>query len=176
MRRRSLVIGAATLLAGAAGWHYQSEILGSGARWYLERVAARERDAGEIKRRRDVVTGFHRLLLMSPPTDVMVPELFEFVTLLSSRVATGEVTLAWGAYLYTSYVRDMVRDRPQGTPVRSREQVQAELDRQLDFFRIVKRPDVAGFRLSDLIGGVGDSYSLEDIQQAEREGRDLPLK
>jgi hypothetical protein len=176
MRRR--VVIALIVLSASAGavWRYQSEVLGAGARWYLERVAARERASGDLGQRRETVSRLHRLLLMPAPPEAMVPELFDFITLLSSRVATGEVSLAWSAYLYTSYERDMARDRPGGLPARSTAEIAAALEEQIAFFQIRKRPDMAGVRVSDLFGTDGDSYSLEEIQRAEREGRELPLR
>src|SRR5262249_2429209 len=132
--------------------------------------------SGDLGQRRETVSRLHRLLLMPAPPDAMVPELFDFVTLLSSRVATGEVSLAWSAYLYTSYVRDMARDRPNGLPARPNAESAGARGEQIAFFQIRKRPDMAGVRVSDLLGTDRDSYSLEEIQRAEREGRELPLK
>ena len=39
----------ALILGGGAAWHWQSEIIGIGTRWYLARVAARE-DAAGVRR------------------------------------------------------------------------------------------------------------------------------
>lgn len=170
MRRRRTLLVVLTLGLGAGIlWRYQSEVLGAGLRWYMSgtRDPARQREA---------VVGVHRMLLLAPPPEAAVPELFELVTALSSRLATGEVGFAWGAYLYTGYVRDMVRDRPDGTPARSGAEVAAEVERQVAFFRIRKRPDVDGVRVSDILGAGGDSYSLEEIESAAREGRELPLR
>jgi hypothetical protein len=44
----------------------------------------------------------NRQLFMPPPSDALVPELFDLVTLVSSRVAV-EISLNWVAYLYTTY-------------------------------------------------------------------------
>ena len=44
---------------------------------------------------------------MPAPADPLVPELFDLVTLVSSRVATGEDPLIWvGVNIYTAYQRD----------------------------------------------------------------------
>jgi hypothetical protein len=106
----------------------------------------------------------------------MVPELFDFVTLLSYRVATGAVSLNWAAYLYSNHVLDLVRDRPDGTPRHTREELEAELEKDADFFALQKRPDVPGVRFDDLLGRGGESYTVEEIEKAEREGRRLDLR
>jgi hypothetical protein len=175
MRRRRFRIALSLVLTiGFAAWHWQSELIGLGARWYLQRIAAR--DGGGTGERRAVVERMHRLLLMPPPEEAMVGELFELVTALSTRVAAGSVSLNWAAYIYTGYVRDLIRDRPTGTPARTAPEVVAELDRTVAFYAIGKRPDVPGIRLSDLTGVGTDSYTVEEIDQAAREGRDLPLR
>lgn len=176
MRRRRLLIALGVVLAtGLAAWHWQSELIGLSAKWYLQRIAASDGGSG-ITKRRDVVDRMHRLLLMPPAPDPMVGELFDLVTALSTRVANGSVSLNWAAYIYTGYLRDMVRDRPNGTPVRTPEEVTAELDRTVEFYAVGKRPDVPGIRLSDITGVGTDSYTVEEIDQAAREGRELPLR
>jgi len=175
MRRRLLVVLAALVISGAFVWRYQSELIGIGARWYLDRVAAREASTGDVAGRRALLVRVHRLLLMPPPPDAMVPELFDFVTLLSYRVATGAISLNWAAYLYSNHERDLVRDRPEGTPPHTHEELEAELEKDAVFFALRKRPDVPGVRFGDLIGG-GQSYTVEEIEKAEREGRRLDLR
>jgi hypothetical protein len=176
-RRRALAVIALVLLsAGGLAWRYQSELLGRSAGLYLRWVAERERAGGTMERRRQTVAGIHRLLLMPPPPDALVPELFEFATLLAQRTTTGAVQLSWAAYLYTDYVRDLERDRPDGRAVRSPEEVRAALDRQVEFFTIRHRPNEPGVRIADVLGAEGDSYTLEEIEAAHREGRELPLK
>ncbi len=86
MRRgvRILLVVVGVLAGGAAlAWRYQSEIIGAGARWYLARIAAQERASGSIARRRDAVTRLHRVLLLEPPADALVPELYDVMTLLA---------------------------------------------------------------------------------------------
>jgi hypothetical protein len=174
--RRLLVALLIVVVVGALAWRYQSELIGLGARWYLSRMAARESADNTLTRRRAVVSQFHRLLLMPAPPDGMVAELFDLITLLSERMASGAISLNWGAYIYTSYVRDMVRDRPTGTPARAKDAVLVELDRYVEFYYLRKRPDVPGIRVGDLLGSGGESYTLEEIEQAHREGRELPLR
>ena len=176
MRRRRLLIALGLVVAiGLAAWHWQSTLIGVGAHWYLERIAASDSDGG-IAARRVVVDRMHHLLLMPPAPDVMVGELFDVVTALSTRVADGSMSINWAAYVYTGYLRDMVRDRPSGTPARTPKEVVAELDRTAEFYAIGKRPDVPGIRLSDLTGVGTDSYTVDEIDQAAREGRELPLR
>lgn len=174
-RRRWPWIGLVVVVLAGVGWRRQSELVAAGAGWYLHRVAAREAASGDLTRRRQIVAGMHRMLLMPPPPDAMVPELFDVVTLVSQRAASGDLSLEWAAYVYTSYYRDMVRDRPTGEPTRDAAAVTAELDRVAKFYSLGKRPDVQGVRLGDLMGG-GDGYSLDEIEQADREGRTLPLR
>src|SRR5262249_48938405 len=119
MRRwRVSPVFATVLAAGLAVWHWQSNLIGLGTRWYLERLAATD-GAQDLSRRRIVVDRMHRLLLMPPAPDAMIGELFDLVTALSTRVADGSMSINWAAYVYTGYLRDMMRDRPNGTPVRS---------------------------------------------------------
>ncbi len=174
-RRRLLLAGAAVLvLAGSAAWYWQSQLIGIGARWYLAQVAAREEASGDIGERRAAVARMHRMLLLQPPDDALVPELFDLVTAVSSRVATGQIDFAWAAYVYNSYERDLVRDRPNGQPRRTMEEVEAEVKRYVEFYALQRRPDASGVRLRDLAGApAGESFTLEEIEQAHREGRDL---
>lgn len=178
MTRRRIVLSilGTLVLGGVLVWRYQSEVIGGLAHWYLGRMASAESAAGDLTRRRQVVGTMSRMLLMPVPPDGQIPELFELVTLLSSRTARGEISLGWSAYIYTSYVRDMARDRPSGVPARTPVEVAAELERYVTFFAIQKRPDVAGVTFADLLGTGGESYTLEEIEQADREGRQLPLK
>ena len=175
MRRKLLVVALALAVAGAAGWRWQTTLVGAGARWYLTRIAAREQPTGDLTRRRAVVARVSRTLLLPPPPDGMVGELFELITQMSDRTARGEISLAWFAYLYTGYARDLARDRPDGTPARTPAEVRVALDRTVAFFSIRKRPDVPGVTVADVLGG-GDGYTLEQIDQAAREGKTLPLR
>lgn len=177
-RRRKVLIGTAIVLvlAGGAAWHWQSQLIGIGARWWLGRIAAREEATGDLTRRREQIARMHKLLLMPPPPDALVPELFDLVTAVSSRVATGEIDLAWAAYVYTSYERDLTRDRPAGAPRRSRPEVEAAVLEYMRFYSIQKRPEVPGIRVRDFIDGGPDSYTVEEIERADREGRQLPLR
>lgn len=174
LRRALLAAGVLLVLGAAAAWHWQSQLIGMGARWYLSYVAAREEAGGALTSRRQAVARMHRLLLLAPPADPLVPELFDLVTAVSSRVASGQIDFAWAAYVYTSYERDLVRDRPTGAPRRAFAEVEREVERYVEFYALQRRPDAQGVRLRDLAGEpAGESFTLEEIEQAHREGRDL---
>ena len=174
--RAVLAVVSLAAVAGAIAWRYQSEIIGVAAERYLTRVAASDERQGGTGGRQELLAQIHRRLLMPPPAAGTVPELFDLAILLSSRVATGEISLNWAAYLYTGYTRDMSRERPAGTPRRARAEIREILDRQVGFFAIQKRPDVPGIRVGDLLGEGEDTISLEEIEAAEREGRELDLR
>ncbi len=178
MRRRRFLLAAviAVLLSGAAAWRYQSELIGFGLAWYLERVAAEDQASGRITRRRPLIEGIHRRLLLEPPPEAMTAELYDVATLLASRIATGEVSLGWAAYLYTNYVRDLLEQRPGGTPRRTKEEIDVVLGQRIELFAIRKRPDVSGVRVGDLVGEGEDVITLEEIEAAEREGRELEVR
>jgi len=176
MKRSLLVLLLLLVVGGMAAWHWQSQLIGSGAQWYLGRIAQSEGSSGTVERRRSILTQLNRYLLMPPPDDVLVPELFDLVTQLSSRVATGEVSLNWGAYIYTAYQRDMLQERPSGTPRRSPEEVGAQLTRYIQFFAIQKRPDQRGVTVGDLMGTGDDVITLDEIQQAEKSGKEIDLR
>jgi len=178
VRRRRLLVAALLLVsvAGVLAWRHQSQLIGLGGRWYLERIAARDAAAGEIVRRRAVLARVHAMLLMPPPSPGTVEELYDLATLLAYPVATGAISLGWASYLYTSHARDLARDRPDGTPRRTEEELRAELAGSVDFFALRKRPDVAGIRLRDLAGRPVNSYTVEQIERAAREGRRLDLR
>ncbi|MCW5893711.1 MAG: hypothetical protein KIT14_24620 [bacterium] len=175
---RRVLVGSLVVLVllGGAAWYWQSELIGFGARWYLTRMASSEGDAGGLEKRRRVVAQMNRMLLMGPAPDAIVPELFDVVTALSSRAATGAMSLNWSAYVYTTYQQDMLRDRPDGAPRRTPEQVEAEVQRLVAFYAIQKRPETQGIRVGDLLGTGDDSISLEEIEEADRTGKAIDLR
>ena len=163
---------AVILVGGVVAWRKQSVLIGSAAQWYLSRVAEAENTSGKLDRRREILANVNRQLFMPPPSDALVPELYDFVTLVSSRVATGEISLNWVAYLYTTYQRDMVEHRPTGTPRRSMDQVHAELDRLVAFYAIQKRPEQDGIKVGDILGTGEDTISLDEIES----GKEIDLR
>jgi hypothetical protein len=179
-RRRwaRVLLGVVVLLVagGLLAWRHQSLLIGRSAEWYLSRVAAAENTSGTLERRREILRNLNRQLLMPAPDDALVPELFDLVTLVSSRVATGEISLNWVAYIYTTYQRDMVNQRPTGTPRRALAEVRAEVDRLVRFYAIQKRPDQEGITVGDLLGTGDDVISLEEIEAAEKSGEQIDLR
>jgi hypothetical protein len=176
MKRALLAVVLLLVVGGGAAWYWQSQLIGNAGRWYLGRIAGRENASGTLDERRRILAQMNRYLLMPPPADPQVPELFDLVTQLSSRVATGEVSLNWAAYIYTTYQRDMIQQRPDGTPRRSPDEVGAQLARYIEFFHIRKRPDQAGVTVSDLMGTGDDVISLDEIKEAERTGKEIDLR
>jgi hypothetical protein len=179
MRRWLRVLLVFVVVIASVGFYarrHQGEIIGRVAQWYLGRVAARERDAADVTQRRAVVAGLHRQLLMEPPPDALVPELFDVVTLVSRRVASGEISFDWVAHLYTTYARDLAAQRPTGTPRRTPEKIKTEVDRYVAFYAIQKRPDASGVTVSDLLGTGDDVITLEEIEEAERTGEEIDLR
>lgn len=82
----------------------------------------------------------HDVLLLEPAPAPLEGELYTYYLLISERAATGEIPPWWAAYLYTSYFRDMLRDRPSGIPRRSREDLKSHLQAEIDYYYIRKRP------------------------------------
>jgi hypothetical protein len=175
-RARILVVLGFTVAAGVLAWRHQSQLIGRAAAWYLRRIAAREQQDGDLTRRRALVASVHRQLLMPPPADPFVPELFDVTTLVASRVASGEVSFAWVAHLYTTYARDLAAERPTGTPRHTPEEIRAAIDHYVQFYFIRKRPDVRGVTLDDFFGTGDDVITLEEIEEAERTGKEIDLR
>jgi hypothetical protein len=179
-RRRWVRVVVSLLLVFAIGglvaWRNQSVLIGRVAEWYLSRVAESETATGTIARRRQILTDVNRQLLMPAPPDALVPELFDLVTLVSSRVATGDISLSWVAYLYTTYQRDMVDRRPTGVPRRSRAEVGDEVDRLVRFYAIQKRPEQDGIKVGDILGTGDDVITLDEIEQSEKSGKGIDLR
>jgi hypothetical protein len=173
MRRAFLTLLVIVGLMAGLAWYFQSALIGFVAQRGLANLAARDEAAGELARRREVVRRMNRQLLMAPPADAHVPELFDVTTLLSPRVASGEISLPWAAYVYTSYQRDLVGERPTGEPRRTEDEIRAQVEHYVEFYALQKRPDVPGIDVGDLFGADGeDVITLEEIEAAEAAGRD----
>ena len=174
---RVLLVLVLALGTGAGlAWRNQSVLIGTAAQWYLSRVAASENTSGKLDHRREILANMNRQLLMPAPPDALVPELFDLVTLVSSRVATGEISLNWIAYIYTTYQRDMVEQRPTGTPRRALDEVRGEVERLVRFYAIQKRPDQEGIKVGDILGTGEDVISLDEIEAAEKNGKEIDLR
>jgi hypothetical protein len=130
----------------------------------LRRIASEEEATGRTERRRAVLDGLNRQLLMTPPRDRLVVALYDFVVALAPRMESGVVSPAWGSYLYTSYQRDLnaEADRPR----RTMPELDAVLDRWIAFYQIRATPRVA--RPSMESGGF---EATQDWRNQRRMGR-----
>ena len=172
MRRRwriLLILLVALAGGGYVAWRNQSIIIGRIAEFYL-------RHTTDPARKQAVVAGLSRALLLEPPPDALVPELFDVVTVASRRVASGEMSFDWLAHCYTTYERDLLAQRPSGMPRRSLDEVQAEMDRYTAFYAIQKRPDARGVTIQDFLGTGDDVITLEEIEEAARTGKEIDLR
>src|SRR4029453_4627775 len=131
------------------------------------RVAEAENTSGKLDRRREILASVNRQLFMPPPSDAPLPQPSDFLTLLSSRVATGEISLNWVAYLYTTYQRDMVEHRPTGTPRRSIDQAHPRPHRLVPSHPSPNRPDQDGIKVGDILGTGDDTISLDEIESGK---------
>jgi hypothetical protein len=109
----------------------------------LRRIAAEDEAAGGNERRNAVLDGLNRQLLMAAPARVLVPELFDFVVVLAPRMESRVVSPAWGSYLYTTYQRDLNAERPGSRPRRTPAELDAVLDRWIEFYQIRANPRLA---------------------------------
>ena len=109
----------------------------------LGRMARDEEAEGTITRRRATLADVSRQLLIAPPPDVLVPELFDYLTAMALRMEDGVVSPAWGSYLYTTYGQDLARERPDGLPRRTRAEIDVSLDRSVAFFHLRAKPGEA---------------------------------
>lgn len=105
----------------------------------LLRIGADEDPTGVITRRREVLTDVSRQLLMRPPSDAVVPEMFDLLTAVAPRMEAGAISPAWGSYIYTTYQQDLLKERPTGAPRRSRPEVERALEHYVEFFRLQAR-------------------------------------
>ena len=102
----------------------------------LARIAADENPTGSVARRREVLGQVARQLAMDPPADAHVPEMFDLLAVMAPRVEARTISPAWASYVYTSYQRELVRERPGGMPRRSADEVTRALDGYVEFFRL----------------------------------------
>lgn len=110
----------------------------------LRRLRDEDDAAGRLDRRRDLVAGLNRQLLLTPPEDRFVPELFDFLVALAPHVESGAVSTAWSSYLFTTYQRDVTRDRPDARPRRSSADVDAVLGEMLQHYALREARPGAG--------------------------------
>jgi hypothetical protein len=130
----------------------------------LARIAAEDDPTGALGRRRDVLANVAGQLLDAPPADPLVPELFDLLTALAPRIEAAAISPAWGSYVYTSYRRDLVQERPTGVPRRSAADVQHALDGYVEFYRLRAREDGRSRTIEDA--------GFEDTREWRREQRE----
>src|SRR5262249_15874371 len=100
----------------------------------LRKTAAEDETKGELTRRRDILAGMDGEVVMPPPDDVFVPELFDFVVALAPRMESGVISPAWGSYLYTTYQRELQEKRPDGRPRREAAAIEPVIDGYIEFY------------------------------------------
>jgi hypothetical protein len=106
----------------------------------LRRLAAEDEAEGAIRRRTPVVAAIHRGLLMSPPRNEHVAELFDVLSVMAGRADSGEIREARGAYVYTTYERDLERDRPDGLPRRDRSAIEVIVRDHVEHYHLQAAP------------------------------------
>jgi hypothetical protein len=106
----------------------------------LRRIATDDDAARRLERRREIRAGLNRQLLMPPPDDALVPELFDFVVALAPRLESGTMSAAWGSYLYTTYQRDLGAERPRGVPRRTTPEIETVLADWIEYYAIRETP------------------------------------
>ncbi len=107
----------------------------------LRGIAGSEESSGALDQRRELLAGIARQLLMAPPGDVFVPELFDFLVALAPRMESGAVSAAWGSYLYTTYQRELLEERPAGRPRRPAVEIEPVLDGYVEYFSLRADPN-----------------------------------
>jgi len=132
----------------------------------LARIAADEEPTGSIARRREVLIDVSRQLLMGPPSDALVPELFDFLAAVAPRMEAGAISPAWGSYVYTTYQQDMLKERPTGVPRRSRPEVERALQGYVEFFRLQAREGRKPRTIED--AGFDDTRAWRDERRLGR--------
>ena len=105
----------------------------------LARTAASEEASGTIGERSAVLADVHAELLAPPPPDPLVPELFDVLVAVAPRMESGAISPAWASYVYTSYERDLRRERPSGAPRRSPAEIETAVQGYVEFYRLRAR-------------------------------------
>ena len=166
------------VVGGAAGWYWQSQIIGVAGRWYMSRMAAREDRSGSLDERREAAGADEPVHADAAARRRPGPRAVRPGDPLSSRVATGEISLNWVAYIYTTYsARHRSQQRPDGKPRRSSEEVARAARRGTSqFYAIQKRPDQRGVKVGRHPGhGRRRDHAGRD-RGAERTGKEIDLR
>ena len=102
----------------------------------LRRVAAEDDPPKRVERRMRIISGVQRQLLMAPVDDALVPEMFDVLVALAPHMESGTVSATWASYIYTTYERDLAKERPTGTPRRSRVEIDRALGELVAYYHI----------------------------------------
>ena len=113
----------------------------------LRRVAAEDDLPKRLERRTQIVAGVQRQLLMAPIDDTLVPEMFDVLIALAPRMESGTVSPAWASWIYSTYERDLVKERPTGAPRRSHVEIDRALGELVAYYHIREKasPERQGF-------------------------------
>ena len=106
----------------------------------LHRVAAEDDPPKRLERRTRIISGVQRQLLMAPADEALVPEMFDVLVALAPRMESGTIGAAWASWIYTTYERDLVKERPSGTPRRSRVEIDRALGELVAYYHIRENP------------------------------------
>jgi hypothetical protein len=106
----------------------------------LRRVAAEDDPPKRLERRTRIISGVQRQLLMAPADDALVPEMFDVLIALAPRMESGTVSAAWASWIYTTYERDLAKERPSGTPRRSHVEIDRALAELVAYYHIRENP------------------------------------
>ena len=106
----------------------------------LRRVATEDDPPKRLECRTQIISGVQRRLLMAPLDDAFVPEMFDVLIALAPRMESGTVSAAWASWIYTTYERDLAKERPTGTPRRSRIEIDRALAELVAYYHIRENP------------------------------------
>ena len=109
----------------------------------LRRVAAEDDPPKRLERRTQIISGVQRQLLMAPIDDALVPEMFDVLVALAPRMESGTISAAWASWIYTTYERDLTKERPAGTPRRSRVEIDRAIGELVAYYHIRENPKTA---------------------------------
>jgi hypothetical protein len=109
----------------------------------LRRVAAEDDPPRHLERRTQIISGVQRQLLLAPLDDPFVPEMFDVLVALAPQMESGTVSPAWASFIYTSYERDLAKERPTGKPRRSRVEIDRALGEMVAYYDIRANPRAA---------------------------------
>ena len=101
----------------------------------LRRVAAEDDPPKRLERRTRIISGVQSQLRMAPVDDALVPEMFDLLVALAPRMESGTVSPAWASYIYKTYERNLAKERPNGTPRRTRVEIDWALGELIAYYR-----------------------------------------